>query len=227
MTFSYSFPWENIHVLIKSRLKSLFMMTRSWWYVSVGVVMVLCWTDTRNTWRNLTVLMTSKRRHFYVITSKWRRFDVITTSLLRNVSVGDDQSLPKLIYLDEDHWRVNVMIGSDMFIRNAALRSCSNIKLETQSSLNLVVHKNRFCCQIFVITSTEQDRITAVLWAKFRTDWTVEKQVTRTWVTDKKSRDLSSVAAPRSQQPPCDMVSLEQNTVECRYNAVQYDKILN
>ena len=38
-----------------------------------------------NTWRNNNVVITSKRHHFYVITSKWRCFDVITTSLLRNV----------------------------------------------------------------------------------------------------------------------------------------------
>ena len=39
-----------------------------------------------NTWRNNNVLVTSKRCHFDVITSKWHRCDVITTSLLRNVS---------------------------------------------------------------------------------------------------------------------------------------------
>ena len=31
------------------------------------------------------VVIPSKRRHFDVTTSKWRRFDIITTSLLRNV----------------------------------------------------------------------------------------------------------------------------------------------
>ena len=44
--------------------------------------------EPQNTWRNNTVAITSKRRHFDVITSKWRRFDVITTSLLRSVSAG-------------------------------------------------------------------------------------------------------------------------------------------
>ena len=37
-----------------------------------------------NTWRNNNVVITSKRRHFDVNVSKWRRFDVMTTSLLRN-----------------------------------------------------------------------------------------------------------------------------------------------
>ena len=39
-------------------------------------------------WRNNNIVITSKRRHFDVNASKWRRFDVITTSLSRNVSAG-------------------------------------------------------------------------------------------------------------------------------------------
>ena len=39
-----------------------------------------------NTLRNNNVVITSKRRHF--VTSKWRRFDVITTLLLRHVFSG-------------------------------------------------------------------------------------------------------------------------------------------
>ena len=40
-------------------------------------------------WRNNNnVVITAKRRHFYVITSKLRRFRVITASLCRNGSAG-------------------------------------------------------------------------------------------------------------------------------------------
>ena len=39
-------------------------------------------------WRSNNVAITSKRRHFDVITSKWRRFGVIMTSLLCNVSAA-------------------------------------------------------------------------------------------------------------------------------------------
>ena len=41
-----------------------------------------------NTWRNNNVVIQSQRPHSNVITSKLRRFGVITTSLLRNVSDG-------------------------------------------------------------------------------------------------------------------------------------------
>ena len=41
-----------------------------------------------DTLRNNDVFITSKRCHFGVITSKWRRFDVITTLLLRHVFSG-------------------------------------------------------------------------------------------------------------------------------------------
>ena len=46
-----------------------------------------------NTWRNDNVVIAPKRRHFDVITSKWRRFAVITTSLLRNVSAVKRQNM--------------------------------------------------------------------------------------------------------------------------------------
>ena len=41
---------------------------------------------TLNTWRSNNVVITSKRRHFDVIKSEWLRCDVITTSLLRDIS---------------------------------------------------------------------------------------------------------------------------------------------
>ena len=46
-----------------------------------------------NTWSNNTVHTMSNRRHFDVVMSKWRRFDVITTSFLRNVSAGCLESI--------------------------------------------------------------------------------------------------------------------------------------
>ena len=41
-----------------------------------------------NTLLNNDVVITPKRRHFDVFTSKWRRFDIITTLLLRHVFRG-------------------------------------------------------------------------------------------------------------------------------------------
>ena len=62
---------------------------------SIWLLLATCWNWNEtlhftppNTSRNENIVITSKQRHFDVIMSQWRRFDIITTSLLCDVSVG-------------------------------------------------------------------------------------------------------------------------------------------
>ena len=82
--------WNFCEILIKMvNFSFIKLSSAKWWPFCPGGRWVnYIWQNPLNTWRNNNVVRTSKRCHFHVITSKWPRFDVITASILRNVSVG-------------------------------------------------------------------------------------------------------------------------------------------
>ena len=92
----------------------------------------------------------SKRRHFDVLTSKWRRFDVIATSLLRNVYAGvygnsiwphGDKDLGEhWLRLCHVAWRHQAITWANVYW--SSMKSCGNFTCNVQDITGTILKIN-------------------------------------------------------------------------------------